>query len=118
MFSLNYFWFFVVAQLFFEPLRVYAKGPLVGSNPLFKQLSMIVAGLLSAANIVFLILGFWFMPHWYYPLIFGGVSLIIVSLCAWISAYTHYTMLIMAMLGLILSPIFFVLAYLGMFDVI
>ena len=115
----NYFWFFVVAQFFFEPLRVYANGPLVGSNPTFKQLSIIVAGVINKIiNPVFLILGFWCMSHWWYPLIFIAVSFCIAGIISCISAIFEDSMNVLAMLGLVLSPIFFILAYLGMFGVL
>lgn len=116
MLHLNYFWYFLISQFFCEPLRQYAKSDLVGSNPTFKSLTMIVAPLVMTANIVFLILGFWFMPHWYYPLIFFAIDLLTIGLH--VLFQNQNVKLIILLIGIIAAPLFSVFAYLGLFGVV
>ena len=116
MFHLNYFWFFIISQFFCEPLRQYSRSDMVGSNPTFKYLTMIVAPLVMTANFVFLILGFWFMPHWYYPLIFFALDMCLIGIHALLN--NQVVQLIIMFIGLIAAPLFSVLSYLGLFGVI
>lgn len=116
MFSLNYFWFFLLSQFFCEPLRRFASSNEIGANPAFRYIAAIVAPLVMTANVVFLILGFWFMPHWYYPLIFIAIDLLLISVHALMSH--DVAKFIIMLLGVVAAPLFCVLAYLGLFSVI
>ena len=65
----------------------------------------------AIASLFFLILGFWYMPEWWYPLVFFGISIL---------ATTFIPMSDNAggILGMILAPIACVLMYLSLFGVI
>ena len=115
MLSLNYFWFFVIAFTFSSALTRYGASSMVGSNPLLKILSQIIGPLCDTVLSVFLILGFWYMPHWWIPLVFFGVGIITQSFLGLIGDIGN---LIVLVLGTIGAPLFTVLAYLGMFGVI
>lgn len=70
MFKLPYFYYYIVAWLFIVCLQRMQtrQGKLKGLYP------SIVLPLCTVALVVFLILGFWFMPKWWYPLVMFGIS--------------------------------------------
>ena len=115
MLSLNYFWFIIIASFFGEFIRQYAGSNKCGTNPLFKSLTLIVSPLCMLANFVFYVLGFWFMPHWWYPLIFMGINWLLLFVQAMLSEEIS---IVLTILGLAVAPTFTVLSYLGLFGVI
>ena len=70
-----------------------------------------IGGVCSLACFAFLVLGFWFMPHWWYPLAIGGLSMIV-------SAFMPIPTSIGASIGIVAGPLFCVLMYLDLFNVI
>ena len=116
MFTLNYFWFFIAAMFFMSPVVGYASSSLEGANPIVKILSGLIGGVCSLALLIFVILGFWHMPSWWMPLVMALIGWGISPLLRLVS--NPLANLIVILLGLILAPLFTILAYLGMFNVI
>jgi hypothetical protein len=115
MFTLNYFWFFVVATLFTSAVVQYAASQQVGLNPLPKYIAMVVGPLSFFALIIMLIIGFWKMPHWWHPIVMFLIGSFVVTLPASLSRNANF---VIVLTGLLLAPTFVVLAYLGLFGVI
>lgn len=69
-----------------------------------------IGGLGTLARIVFLILGFWFMPDWWHP-----ITLFLMGLATSIIPIPDK---IGAILGVVAVPLFSVLMYLDLFGVI
>ncbi len=65
----------------------------------------------TLASAVFLILGFWYMPEWWYPLLFLGISVLVTT-------FLPMSDNMGGVLGLILAPITCVLMFLSLFGVI
>jgi len=115
MISLNYFWFFVIAFTFSAALTRYGASNMEGSSPWLKIIAQIVGPLCDTALFIFLILGFWWMPHWWMPLVFFGVGIITQSILGLIGDIGNLIVLILGTIG---APLFTILAYLGMYNVI
>ena len=132
MFSLPYLYYYLIASFFSFMLRrsamnsnssVVKNGSSVdfilssyqspserfvcNNSGLLKFLGSVCA----LASIIFLILGFWYMPEWWYPLVFIGLSLLATTFIP-ISDNTA------GVFGAILAPIACVLMYLSLFGVI
>lgn len=65
------------------------------------------------AKLVFLVLGFWFMPAWWYPLAFFGLSIAVTALLSFMVNEK-----IAAAIGVIAVPVFSMLMYLDLFGII
>ncbi len=69
MFSLNYFWTYIFAQFFsFMLRRTYTRFK--GRSASYHALIGFLGILTALTNAIYLILGFWFMPEWWYPIVF------------------------------------------------
>lgn len=102
MLSLSYFWTYIFASLFsFILLRVY-KG-FNGSSQALKTYLCLMGALTQVALLVFLIIGFWYMPEWWYPLVFFG--------CAFILKMIPIPDYILMLIGIIAAPVLTVLSY-------
>jgi len=128
MFSLPYLYYYTVASFFSFMLRRSAmrsenntsggvdsiiasynhSGGFVENNSGFLKF---LGSICALACVVFLVLGFWYMPEWWYPLVFIGISLLVTTFLP-MSDNTG------GVLGMILSPIACVLMYLSLFGVI
>lgn len=115
MFTLNYFWFFIVAAIFMSAVVQYAASNQIGLNPVPKYLATIIGPTCFSALIVFLIIGFWKMPHWWMPLVMLLIGSFVVALPR---STNHAITFVITFLGLLLAPLFTVLAYLGLFGII
>lgn len=111
MFKLLYFWLFVAAFFLNVCLRrtvvLYRHDAKSIFSKLYSQLLLLLG---TVALIVFVVLGFWFMPHWWYAplfLLFGIISTFI-PISDEVGAY----------LALVIEPMFIVLMYLSLFNVI
>lgn len=109
MFTEGFTWYYIFCSFFsFLMNRVIGRGIQMG---MYAQLVMQpIAILCDAACLVFLILGFWFMPAWWYPLALFGLS--------WLASLLPIPDIIGALIGIIAAPIFGVLMYLDLFGVI
>lgn len=107
MFTLNYFWFFVVATYFMSAATLYG-------NRSGNTLTSIVGIVSFPALLVFLIFGFWKMPSWWMPLVMFAIGMFIVAIPS--RPGTLYDL--SAFIGIVGAPVFTVLAYLGLFGVI
>ena len=111
MFSLNYFWFYLVACYFKGPIYMACGNPM----------PRLIDSVCSLALFVLLIIGFWKMPNWWMPI----VMLLLGLLLEVIGAPSNKELeqpkirhIVKLVAGMILPPVFTVLAYLGMFDVL
>ena len=80
------------------------KGMMKGTFP------TAVAALCTASLVVFLVLGFWFMPRWWYPLAFFGISIP--------TGFIPIPDKAGSVLAVIMAPPLCVMAYLSMFGVL
>jgi hypothetical protein len=107
MFKEPYLYFYLIASFFsFLQLRVSQRDttlPYITMNIL-----QIIGSLGSLATTVFLAIGFWFMPQWWYPIAFLGLSLLT-------STIIPIPDKIGAIIGIILTPTFSVLMFLYLF---
>lgn len=112
MFTEPYLYYYLVATFFaFLQQRVLrANSELEILSPATATIMVITCGLGLISCLVFLILGFWFMPEWWYPLAFFGLKLA----TAWLPIPDGLG----AKLGIVLVPVFSVLMYLDLFGVI
>ena len=110
MFTSMYFWSYLFAHFFAFIMARQIKRMGVVMNPhlVFIMESVSNAGMFACT--VFLIIGFWKMPHWWCPLVALGCS----SLSALIPIPDRYA----AIAGIILCPVLCVLMYLNLFGVI
>lgn len=113
MFSEPYLYYYLVATFFAflqqRALRAYDKFEFYASDTMRAIMSVTcLFGLFSC--LVFLILGFWFMPKWWYPLAFIGLKIA----TAWLPIPDGLG----AKLGIVLVPVFSVLMYLDLFGVV
>lgn len=106
MFKLPYFYYYIVAWLLIVSLQRMQtrQGKMKGAFP-----SAVLASC-TVALVVFLILGFWFMPHWWYPLAFFGMSAV--------TGFVPIPDKIGSWLAVFLAPPLCVLSYLSLFGVI
>ena len=132
MFSLPYFYYYLVASFFSYMLRRSAvrsngDGAKSGSSVDFilssykspserfvsnnSEFLKFLGSVCAIASVVFLVLGFWYMPEWWYPLVFIGLSLLATTFIP-MSDNTG------GVLGAILAPIASVLMYLSLFGVV
>lgn len=79
-------------------------------NPNQMSLYQFFFPLYLISEIVFLVLGFWFMPKWWCPLAIWGLSILV--------AFIPIPDRIGALIGIVASPVFIVLAYLSLFGLI
>ena len=108
MFTLPYFYYFLIVVFFtFTMYRAISRGQL---TPLVASICNIIFPLCSLAYVVFLVLGFWFMPKWWYPFAFYGLS--------FLSSFIPIPDNIASIIGIIAAPIFTVLMYLSLFQII
>ena len=105
MFRLAYFYYYMVAWLLLVCLtRVQKrKGEMKGVWP------SIVAVLCTMSLVVFLVLGFWFMPKWWYPLVFFGLSIL--------TGFVPIPDKAGAWLAVFAAPVLCVMAYLFISDI-
>lgn len=115
MFGLNYFWFFMAAFFFSSALSRYAKSDMIGTNPLFKNISMLLGPICDLLLIVFLIVGFWKMPHWWHPIVFLLIGGLLQGIQGLLGRYAEFVVII---IGMLLAPICTILAYLGLFGLL
>lgn len=106
MFSQIYFWTFIFASLFsFILRRVYVRFN--GSSAAVKEITGLIGNVTYYANIIFLILGFWFMPKWWYP--------IALYLFSFLTTIIPIPDRILAIIGLVAAPILTILSYYFLF---
>ena len=106
MFKLPYLYYYAAAWLLLTCLqRVQSR-----SGDMKRIYPSIVFGVCTISLVVFLILGFWFMPRWWYPIAFVGVSVV--------AALIPIPDRIGAIISLVAAPVLCVLSYLSMFNVI
>lgn len=109
MFSCLYFWFYIIVQF-----CVFCQQRCVNRMPTLPPITQFLFHLLSILGSIsyyaFLILGFWYMPHWWYPLVMIG--------CGMISSLIPIPDLIAAFVGIIAIPVCSVLMYLDLFCII
>lgn len=111
MFKLPYLYYYCFAWLLIVCLqRVAGRGRSDVGRVMNTPFAQIVLAICTTALISFFVLGFWFMPKWWYPLAFAGCSLIVSSF--------PIPDKVGAALALVAAPILIVLAYLSMFNVI
>ena len=70
-----------------------------------------VGSICALASIVFIIIGFWYMPEWWYPLVFLGISILA-------STFIPMSDNMGCILGVIFAPVACVLMYLSLFGII
>ena len=110
MFSYHYFWFFIIVQFcVFCQQRCVNRMPTL--PPIIQSLFYLLSILGSISYYVFLILGFWYMPHWWYPLAMICCGTIISSLIP-------VPDFIAAFVGIIAIPVCSILMYLDLFYII
>ena len=108
MFTLPYFYFFLATVFFtFTMQRAIQHGQL---SEKLSAICSIVYPACTLAYVVFLILGFWYMPHWWYPLAFYVIS--------FLTSFIPIPDKIAATLGVVIAPICTVLMYLSLFQII
>lgn len=109
MFSHLFVWYFIVFTCCCAAFQRAAKSvenTIEGGFPL----ANLYVNIGFAAEIVFLILGFFFMPHWWYPLAIWGLA-------ALVNAIPLFD-IIWSIIGWVAIPVCGVLMYLDMFGVI
>lgn len=113
MFLQPYLYYYLVATFFVflqqRALKAYETFDFY-ATPTLKALIVLTSIIGSISCLVFLILGFWFMPKWWYPLAFIGLKLA----TAWLPIPDELG----AKLGVALVPAFSVLMYLDLFGII
>lgn len=67
----------------------------------------------GVAKFVFFVLGFWFMPAWWYPLAFFGLSIATTALISFM-----FNEKIASAIGVVAVPVFSILMYLDLFEII
>ena len=70
-----------------------------------------VGSICALASIVFIIIGFWYMPEWWYPLVFLGISVFATT-------FIPMSDNMGCILGVIFAPVACVLMYLSLFGII
>lgn len=106
MFTNAYFWYFIFAYFFsFLMKRVASRWN--GANELARIAIYYISTICHIALIIFLIIGFWKMDHWWQPLVMYG--------CAQLTALIPIPDHLGAFAGLFLSPLFTVLMYINFF---
>ena len=115
MLTLNYFWFYVIAFTFASSLTRYGRSNLEGNNPWLKMAAQLIGPICDIALFIFVVIGFWQMPHWWIPIVCFVVGIIAQSLLALVGNIVN---LIILVLGTIGAPLFTILAYLGLFSII
>ena len=109
MFTLNYFWFCMIAWLCSSPLVVSGNR----ANGIVSTI-LSLAGIINLlAILVFLILGFWWMGSWWMPLVMFVLGWLVAGAGA--ALFRSYVSIIFCLLA---APTFVILAYLGMFGVL
>ena len=108
MFSEPYLYYFLIVSFLAHLQLRMLKSPVLPPAGLY--LFTWIGGLGTLARIVFLILGFWFMPAWWYPLAMFGLGLA--------TSIIPIPDRVGALLGVVAVPIFSVLMYLDLFAVI
>ena len=105
MFEQSYFWYYIGAFFFtFMMQRSYTRGTGgTATYPLYGLLYPIC----GIALIVFLVIGFWKMPHWSWPLKFLGLSIL--------TAFIPVPDRIGALIGMVAAPVFCVLMFVNLF---
>ena len=111
MFKVPYFYYFIVAWFLITCLqRVVGRGRVDVGAIMQKSFPKVILAICTIALVVFLILGFWFMPKWWYPLAFIG--------CSIVAAFIPLPDKVGALIALVAAPVLTVLAYLSLFGVI
>lgn len=111
MFKLPYFYYYLAAWLLLICLQRVVGSDRADVGTIMKgTFTQTVFVLCTISLIVFLILGFWYMPEWWYPLAFFGMSLVV--------AVVPLPDKIGAILALVGAPVLCVLAYLSLFGVL
>lgn len=109
MFTEGYFWYCIAAYFFaFIMDRVASRDVMLPDSA--AGIMKIVSLASTVARYIFLILGFWAMPHWWYPLAIWG--------CSFLVALIPIGDKIAAYIGIIAAPVFTVLMYLDLYNVI
>jgi hypothetical protein len=108
MFSEPYLYYFLIVSFMAHLQLRMLKSPVLPPAGLY--LFTWISGLGTLARIVFLILGFWFMPAWWYPLAMFGLGLA--------TSIIPIPDRVGALLGVVAVPLFSVLMYLDLFAVI
>ena len=103
----HFYYYLIVSFCTFLQLRM-LKSPTL--PPAGFYLFTWIGGLGTLAKIVFLILGFWFMPAWWHPLAMFGLGLA--------TSVIPIPDKVGAILGVVAVPLFSVLMYLDLFGVI
>ena len=106
MFKEPYLYYYLIASLLsFLQLRVSRRD--VNLPEITRIIFIWVGGTCKLSCYVFLVLGFWFMPEWWYPLAFMGLNLAAAAL--------PIPDKLGAFAGVILAPVFSILAYISLF---
>ena len=107
IFSIPYFWTYIFGSLFSFSLLRGAKN-FNGSNQFFLFYLNLMGMITSVALYVFLIIGFWKMPAWWYPIVLFIMGII----TKWIPIPDFILMII----GLIAAPALTILTYIYLFS--
>lgn len=109
MFSQHYFWYFLFAYFFtFSMDRVLKRDLMLPE--ITAQIMQIDILVCNIARYIFLIIGFWAMPAWWYPIAFLG--------CSILAAVIPIGDKIAAFIGIIAAPVLSTLMYLSLFNII
>ena len=104
MFEQSYFWYYIGTFFFtFMMQRCSMRGT---GGSLTLPIYNILWTLCAIAILVFLIIGFWKMPHWSWPLKFFGLSIL--------TAFIPIPDRIGALIGVV-APVFCVLMFVNLF---
>lgn len=109
MFSHAYLYYYLLAT-FFAFVMLRASKSFNGSSAVLPVLYTMIGGACNLACFVFLVLGFWFMPHWWYPIVFVllGIATALIPIPDAIAS----------LIGIVVAPVFSVLMYLSMFGIL
>lgn len=109
MFSHAYLYYFLLAS-FFSYIMLRGADTFKGTSQIIPLIYQVIGGVCGFATIPFLILGFWFMPHWWYPIVF--------FLLEFVAAAIPLPATIASMIGIVAAPAFTVLMYLSLFGIL
>lgn len=108
MFALPYVWYFMFANFFSFIMLRFSKRNEAVMSPALSMIIMIIGNLLTIAGFVFLIIGFWKMPHWWYPLVLLGLGMA--------TSIIPIPDKIAAIIGIVAGPILTILMYINLFS--
>lgn len=110
MFVSLYFWSYIFAHFLAFIMARFAQRRGNMMNPTLLTVMQGISNTGMFACTVFLIIGFWKMPHWWCPLVAFG--------CAFLSAFIPIPDRYAALAGIILCPALCILMYLSLFGII